>query len=55
MLKTYNENWRSFQKRVEKNFLANEHKRNPLETYLYMEKIALQKFNEMISSKEFQV
>ncbi|CAH1413652.1 unnamed protein product [Lactuca virosa] len=52
VLMTCNHKWRSYKKRLKKNFLTNE--RNPLETYSYLEKTALQKFKERISSKEFQ-
>ncbi|CAH1439448.1 unnamed protein product [Lactuca virosa] len=51
---TCNHKWRSYKKRLKNNLLTNENERNPLETYLYLEKTALQKFKERISSKEFQ-
>ncbi|CAI9289875.1 unnamed protein product [Lactuca saligna] len=51
---TCNHKWRSYKKRLKKNFLVNENERNPLETYSYLEKTTLQKFKERISSKEFQ-
>ncbi|CAH1433786.1 unnamed protein product [Lactuca virosa] len=54
VLMTCNHKWRSYKKRLKKNFLVNENVRNPLETYSYLEKTALQKFKERISSKEFQ-
>ncbi|CAI9276142.1 unnamed protein product [Lactuca saligna] len=54
VLMTCNHKWRSYKKRLKKNFLVNENERNPLETYSYLEKTALQKFKERISSKEFQ-
>ncbi|CAH1454434.1 unnamed protein product [Lactuca virosa] len=52
---TCNHKWRSYTKRFKKNLLANENEGNPLETYSDLEKNALQKFKERISSKEFQV
>ncbi|CAH1433785.1 unnamed protein product [Lactuca virosa] len=52
---TCNHKWRSYKKRLKKNFLVNENVRNPLETYSYLEKTTLQKFKERISSKEFQI
>ncbi|CAI9266279.1 unnamed protein product [Lactuca saligna] len=52
---TCNHKWRSYKKRLKKNFLVNENERNPLETYSYLEKTASQKFKERISSKEFQI
>nr|KAJ0224537.1 hypothetical protein LSAT_V11C100047740 [Lactuca sativa] len=54
VLMTCNHKWRSYKKRLKKNFLVNENERNPLESYSYLEKTALQKFKDRISSKEFQ-